>query len=135
MDLAEQESHYRPAPWAGTIAQVRERISRPRRLKQVMSPRVPTFAASMVATAVLCGCAHSPIDDAYRRGYISSADQRRLTRESVEEQTAAQNAAMQRFQQQPEYNPHAKKAVGEQPTEDPWHTGRPLDETMEGQRR
>ena len=100
-----------------------------------MLSRAHTLAASIVAAAVVCGCAHSPIDDAYRRGHISSADKRRLTRESMEEQTAAQNASMQRFQQQPDYNPHAKKAVGEQPTEDPWHTGRPIEETMEGERR
>ena len=102
-------------------------------MKQAMSARVHTFAALMVA-AVLCGCVQSrqaAIDDAYRRGRISHADKQRLTEEWTAQRLAAIEAHMRESGQQPRSNPNYKKLVQPQPAEDPFHPGRPIDETME----
>jgi hypothetical protein len=97
-----------------------------------MPRRVRIFAALTLA-AVLCGCGQSTqsaIDDAYRRGQISSADKQRLTEESNAKRVAAREASMQEFGQQPQSNPNYKKLVVPQRAEDPHHTGRPIDEAM-----
>ena len=58
----------------------------------------------------------------------SSADQKRRIQDSDAQRLAAQQAAIQRDQQQPRSNPRYEKVVRQQPTEDPMNAGRPLDE-------
>ena len=95
--------------------------------------RSARLITAAVAAAVACGCAASSSDQtaadvAYRRGQLSYADKQQLTRNQNEQQLAAQQAAIQRDQQQPLSNPSYKKLVYPQPTEDPMRAGRPIDE-------
>jgi hypothetical protein len=86
-----------------------------------MSQHLRSFAAAVIfmssAVILVGGCEAS--DESTPRHRQQEADAQQL---------AAQHAARQRDEQQPRSNPDYKRVVRPQPTEDPAHTGRPVNE-------
>ena len=86
--------------------------------------KLTASAVLLFAPCLVCltgGCANSKqsqIDDAYRRGEISSLDRREMTRAANEQVWAKQEASRKQFEQQPT-GKLAEKMVYEQPVDEP----------------